>query len=108
MSYSPPSRPIPTEDQFSVWADDRISANEQKITGPVWLCEFAGTRASCLSYLDAALISDEGGFRVWGFAVYPPGTTPAPKLPMTIDELLKEVIGPNWQNTVIPWVRKER
>jgi hypothetical protein len=76
MSYSWASRPIPTADQYSVWGDDRIAANERGITTAVWLCEFAGSRADCLRYLDLALISDESGHRMWGFAVYPPGTTP--------------------------------
>lgn len=74
--FQPPARPHPTQDEYSVWADDRGEALKEKIVESHWLCEFAGSRADCLRYLDAALISDDSGFRVWGFAVYPPGTSP--------------------------------
>lgn len=75
-NFQPPARPIPTEDEYSVWADDRGVAFTTKTVEAVWLCEYAGTRTDCLRYLDAALISDDSGFRVWGFAVYPPGHSP--------------------------------
>lgn len=77
MPYSSRApRPVPTEDQFSVWADDRIAAHKQKVIEPVWLCEFAGSRTDCLRYLDMALISEDSGNRMWGFAIYPPGENP--------------------------------